>query len=1364
MKRQSIALILAVSFFMAIPASGQTQSSSDPIKLEPNAQKVDFAPDVVLVRFKDELPVNPQSAAKLSKVGATSVDAIFQKYQVTSVAQLFKDAKSFQQKQMLKSFNGKTFERASLHNIYKLNIKDGTRLFETIDALKNDPNVIYAEPNYIYSIVVDKPVSGILTPTDVEKLASEKTRTAFSPQSINVVTPNDPLYSQQWYIPAVHADAVWDSTQGDTSQVIAFLDTGVDWHHPDLAENIWTNTAEANGITGVDDDHDGFVDDIHGWDFINNDNDPSDDNGHGTHVAGIACAVGNNGIGIAGVNWHARIMPIKVFQSSGRGDAATISQGINYAANKGATVINMSFGSYARSLTMEAALTNAYASCVLVAAAGNDGLCIGPAKCSDMRTGQPFYPAALSYILGVQAGDAMGPEGFSNYDPDGPIFSGYSDLLNYELKSPGSGIISTIPNGNYRAYSGTSMAAPIISGAVSLYKAIFPEHSQEIMWGNLVNTMGAHIDLFSALSTKGNPKLSVVSSMIIDTLDGNRNGLVNAGETIELWFAVKNFWSKAESVYVGIEFNEFEDTSTAQILIPTAFIGSISSYAKRSNENSPLKIHISSTVANNRDIVFNVLTWSAGLVDTNKHRVVLNIVNGIELSGFQQGLITLNKNKSYLVTSNFAVDSLIIEPGTIVKLFPNTSIFVIKYLLAEGNQNDKIIFSGDQSGYWNHIKVLDGSPVAKHCIFEGSKGYAYDGSSIATGFSAFEDCIFRNNVGDLFWYSPSIFHRCIFTENHAPGMNLWINGPSFLDNLVVRNHDAYIAAVVFTSDLLSRAHGNSIFGNVPYDISASNVPWGAYALGANYYGTVRKSKISAHIIDFFDSPYYPILVLDSALVQPSPAAHGHIWKVLFDNIDPQDDHLDPIGVGPHRLDVYFNRPMDTTNTPLLSFGVREPFTQQSVVDSGRWSPDHRIWTAYKNIKLYTGDGINRVRVAAARDLDGFEIPVEDMRFEFLIDAAGSASTDFVATPGLGKINLEWNNAGLVDFLGFNMYRFTNKTDTTYTDTTLINTKLITDTLYTDFGVVPGKKYYYLYKVVRTDFSESNFSRVAGTTALTSSPGDANGDLAVNVLDVVSVISYILGQNPQPFIFAAADINHDSTINVLDVVGIINVILHPGGSSVVAQSKIAEGVARLDLSGNSIILSSSVPVSAVQFRLQGKGLKDLQFTPDPSIAQFEAANNPLGDSARVFVIYNLTGTTLGTGNHALGRFSTLPPLVGLTDGIVADANGKKIVTSIYENGQPLIPDVYYLSQNFPNPFNMSTRIQFGIPTITKAKIVLYNVLGQRVRTYDLGERVPGRYEITWNGEDERGITVSSGIYFYRFESDKFTLAKKLVLIK
>lgn len=225
-----------------------------------------------------------------------------------------------------------------------------------------------------------------------------------------------------------------NTTTGDANSVIGILDTGVDWQHPDLAANIWENIQEIPD-NGQDDDGNGLIDDIRGWDYINNDNNPTDDNSHGTHVADIVAAVGNNGIGIAGANWNAKIMPIKVFQSSGKGDAATIAKGITYAANKGATVINMSFGSGAVSLTMKNALASAYATAVLVASAGNDGMPIGPcAGCG------PIYPGAFSFVLGVEAnkqvpaacGSGEAPiirACFSNSDQDGPVFSQYADLL-----------------------------------------------------------------------------------------------------------------------------------------------------------------------------------------------------------------------------------------------------------------------------------------------------------------------------------------------------------------------------------------------------------------------------------------------------------------------------------------------------------------------------------------------------------------------------------------------------------------------------------------------------------------------------------------------------------------------------------------------------------------------------------------------------------------------------------------------------------------------------------------------------------------------------------------------------------------------
>jgi len=656
-----------------------------------------------------------------------------------------------------------------------------------------------------------------------------------------------------------------------------------------------------------------------------------------------------------------------------------------------------------------------------------------------------------------------------------------------------------------------------------------------------------------------------------------------------------------------------------------------------------------------------------------------------------------------------------------------------------------------------------------NCSFSNLDGFSCFGG---TGPYWFDGCRFQQITGHFMFLMPSIFLDCAFDQIYA---NVIFFGSSY--SILRCNFNSIGGAISSNAGCSVKYCNFSDFKGFNFSLDSCNfsnsIQNPIYYSGSGdidnepniYWGTTDSALIEKYYIhDFWDDPALAMVKFTPFLTQPTEYAHGFVWKVLVDGIDPQDQKnlMNPIGVGAHRFDVYFNRPMDITYTPQLSFGVRTPFNQQAITDSAHWSTDHRIWTAYKTIKLYTGDGINTISVSGAKDPEGFDIPVENMRFNFLVDAAGTSSLDFMATPGLGKINLEWNNTGLVDFLGFNMYRFTNKTDTTYTDTTLISTKLITDTLYTDYNVIPGKKYYYLYKVVNTDFTESNYSHVAGATVLTSSPGDANGDLAVNVLDIVSTVSFILGGNPQPFIFAAADINKDSTINVLDVVAIVNIILHPQAK--IALNKAATGSAHLDIVGSTISLTSDAPVAAIQFKMVGKGLKDMQFTPGTALSQFEIASNPLGDTARLFLMYNMKGLTLSQGTNMLGTFVPTPAQAAIVNAIISDAQGHNILTNVFENGKSLIPTQYSLEQNFPNPFNPTTHIQYALPEIARVKIVIYNMLGQKLRTFDLGQQAPGRYTITWDGKTQNGALVSSGVYFYRLESNKFTQTKKLLLIK
>ncbi|TXD49020.1 S8 family serine peptidase [Polaribacter sp. IC063] len=517
-----------------------------------------YVPSKIIVKLKDNVDTKTTYNAKgkgISKVNIGQLLGIESKVKSTTIL--------FTEKAILKSVARKKQKRTdyrvpnpgTLKNIFLVDLNSKTEnIQEILATLNKNEKVEYAEPDFNYDVNDFTIDSEIIYPK------KETTN--------NAVTPNDPLYSEQTNIAAVKIDKVWDAYgTGDGSQTIAILDTGIDYTHPDLAENIWINEAELNGVEGFDDDGNGYIDDIRGWDFINVDNAPLDDNMHGTHVAGIAGAVGGNGIGIAGAVWNVKLMPIKVFQSNGVGNASTIAEGVTYASENGATILNMSFGSYAESFTLRNALENAYATSVLVASAGNDGVCIGPGPfCA------PSYPGAYTFVIGVQ--DAAG---YSNNDQDGPIFSKYDNLLNYETTAPGTAIMSAVPNGGYRKLTGTSMSSPLLAGGVALCLQQNPDDSKELLFGNLINTAATFVDIEAAITVVPEPELRVLSALVLDTINGqNGNDFIEPNETIEIFPLVKNYWGPTEDVRVGIEFAEFEDQTKATILESEIAIGSIS--------------------------------------------------------------------------------------------------------------------------------------------------------------------------------------------------------------------------------------------------------------------------------------------------------------------------------------------------------------------------------------------------------------------------------------------------------------------------------------------------------------------------------------------------------------------------------------------------------------------------------------------------------------------------------------------------------------------------------------------------------------------------------------------------------------------
>ena len=282
--------------------------------------------------------------------------------------------------------------------------------------------------------------------------------------------PNDPRFSEQWSLhnigqtggtfdADIDAPEAWDLTTGTNRVVVAVIDTGVDYTHEDLRNNMWVNTREIPG-NGIDDDGNGYVDDVYGYDFFNNDSDPSDDFGHGTHVAGIIAAGGNNGVGITGVNWSAKIMAVKFIGANGYGYTSDAVRAIHYATIMGAKVMNNSWGGGGYSQALFDAITEANAAGVLfVAAASNEGIN------TDFN---PVFPAGydIPNVVSVTATD---------HNDNKPAWANYG-TASVDLGAPGVNILSTVPRGpcaycdttGYSRMSGTSMAAPHVAGVAAL--------------------------------------------------------------------------------------------------------------------------------------------------------------------------------------------------------------------------------------------------------------------------------------------------------------------------------------------------------------------------------------------------------------------------------------------------------------------------------------------------------------------------------------------------------------------------------------------------------------------------------------------------------------------------------------------------------------------------------------------------------------------------------------------------------------------------------------------------------------------------------------------------------------------------------
>jgi serine protease len=510
-------------------------------------------------------------------------------------------------------------------------------------------------------------------------------------------TPNDPQRAEQYSLGIIKAFGAWGFIKGDTNVVVGIVDTGVDFTHPDLKGNIKYNYNDP--INGIDDDMDGFVDNFYGWDFGENDNDPQfNSHPHGVHVSGIAAASTNNGVGIAGIGFNCKFLPIKI--ANAEGSLVRAYEGIIYAANQGCDIINCSWGSVGGGQLGQDIIDYATSlGSLVVAAAGNNS------------SEEKFFPAAYKNCLSVAATNSADIRwGASNY--------GYF----VDVCAPGDQIYSTLPNNTYGASSGTSMAAPNVAGAAALVKSRFPNYSPlqvaeqlKVTADNIYPNHNANmegklgfgrINLQRAVTETNLPSVALIDY----SAKGRVDDYFIAGDTMRLSTFFTNYLAPASNISVTLSAID----PFVKILNNKFQIGALATMASADNSAKPFyaevlksapinslarfKVNVSDGGAYNVDYYFgipvnvdylNIKVNDIGTTITSKGRI------GYNSEGQAEGLGFTYKNHP----------SLLYESGLIIGNSPVTVSSTVRGNRGETDEDFSSILRVDRSS--SKISSLD---------------------------------------------------------------------------------------------------------------------------------------------------------------------------------------------------------------------------------------------------------------------------------------------------------------------------------------------------------------------------------------------------------------------------------------------------------------------------------------------------------------------------------------------------------------------------------------------------------------------------------------------------------------------------------
>ncbi len=749
------------------------------------------------------------------------------------------------------------------------------------DKLKEMAEINSAEPDFLWKNTAE----GLAAEVSAEEMAKET------------------------HFPMLDVENVWgglyqDNIRPGNGVVVAVIDTGVDYNHKDLAENMWKNPGEIPD-NGIDDDGNGYIDDVYGYDFVENDGDPMDDHGHGTHVSGIIAMSPGNGGGV-GLAYGAKIMAIKAGQSTGSFASTDIAKAIRYAVENGADVINMSFGGTGKSNLVESALEDAFATCVLVAAAGNDSL---------STDYEEIYPAGYQYVLGVMASDNSGRlANFSNWD------SAVGYRCEYEMAAPGVAIYSTLPNDKYACWSGTSMAAPNVSAAAAIIRSKYPnknKYTSRYIMGQLVSAtndkatgpLGIQyplLNIHDSLINQPKPNLKLTQVYMFDepsiSENDNGDGIAQPGEIIDIGLSVFNRWGvasdvtvKANAVSVGGVENPY-----IEIMNDTAVVGDIGTFVTGNNGfqytdgaltgvSSPIRIRIKDGAPNDVQIKLNFEVSAKNGMDENDDTIyniypvpsfTITVQNGQVLNGVIKEDMTLTADKYWIIENNVLIPSNVtvtVEPGTQIQFgsalpsnpygtSANVYLQVEGRFICEGTEEKPISFlhGNKSSSKGAAIESPSVLPILDYDTDHNYTSLKYVDIIIASEITAttIDHCNIYSSFDSVSIYSREIKNSVFYADVQLNGVNSW---PVRVDNNMFCNNtinfgDSY-HAIESGNVYLNCKTGKKLTSRkytLSYDInsliSENGFVWNLFNKSTHTYRSTQKA-----LYRFFsdaDSSYY----------------------------------------------------------------------------------------------------------------------------------------------------------------------------------------------------------------------------------------------------------------------------------------------------------------------------------------------------------------------------------------------------------------------------------------------------------------------------------------------------------------------------